>query len=274
MIFLILGSFHLASNNPDEKQKENILQKMFNTIDNLSCTTYKGIIKARIDGKIQTQRGDFKVVKTPFKFYYKQDYPQKGQEVLYVEGNNENKAIINTNSFPWVNVHLDPNCKLMRQDNHHSLYNAGFWYFNNVVKELVNSDRGVLKYDGTKSFNEKECFVYELCHKNYQLIKYKIKEGETLQSIAKKRNINDYMIVEINKNIDNLFDYKEGQEILIPNDYAKKLILYIDANTFVPVVIYIYDHLGLYEEINYVDVEINPMLKGNEFNPNYSEYNF
>ena len=36
------------------------------------------------------------------------------------------KAIINTNSFPWVNVKFSPTGKTMRKDQHHTILDSGF----------------------------------------------------------------------------------------------------------------------------------------------------
>lgn len=270
--FLILSS-SLYANNPKDDKDKSLLNKMFDKIEQMHSVKYHGYVNCRINGKLKTTTGEFKVVKSPFKFYFKQNEPECGQEVLFVEGSNQNKALVKTASFPRIKVSLDPQSKLMRNNNHHSIFNSGYWYFNDVLKYILSKEDGNYAYHGLKLFKNEMCHEIEISNPGYKLIKHKIKEGETLISIANAQKINDYMIVEFNEDIENLNDYKVGQEILIPNYYAKKMILYLNKE-YIPKAIYVYDHIGLYEELVFSNIEINPSLKSNEFSKNYVEYNF
>ena len=77
-----------------------------------------------------------KCAKNPFRIYIKQDFPQNGLEVLYTKGTNGGKAIINPNGFPWVNVKLHPYGDIMRNKQHHTIFQAGFEYFTNILEDL------------------------------------------------------------------------------------------------------------------------------------------
>lgn len=255
LTFIFVSGFLFAS-NPNESEI-NLLKKMFSKIDKMKSIEYYGTVNNRIEGNLQKTLGTFKINKQPFKFYYKQESPKKGQEVIYIEGKNNNKALVNTNSFPWMSVSLLPNSKLMRQNNHHSIFNAGFWYFNNVLKEMVFSDKCTVTAKGSVVYNGKDCIELELKHKNFELKHYTIKNGESIVSIAKERNINDFMIVELNKEIKNVNDFKVGQKIIIPNGYADKLTLLIDKETMLPVNVKVYDLEGLYEELSFDKVKFD-----------------
>jgi outer membrane lipoprotein-sorting protein len=82
------------------------------------------------------------------------------------------------------------------------------------------------------------------------------------------------MILEKNKTIDDYFDISIGQKIIIPNDYAPKMILYIDKKLNLPLVIEVHDDKGFYERYEYRKLELNPIITDEEFTTEYKDYNF
>ena len=82
------------------------------------------------------------------------------------------------------------------------------------------------------------------------------------------------MILEKNKKIDDYFDISIGQIIKIPNDYAPKMVLYIDKKLNLPLVIEVYDDKGFYERYEYRKLEFNPIITNEEFTPDFKEYGF
>ncbi len=225
------------------------------------------------------QKAYYKLIYEPFKVYYKQEYPVKGLEVLYVSGSNNNKALVNTNSFPWINISLNPYGNLIRENQHHTIFESGFDYMVSILKHLLN------KYD-TNALSMIESYELvnlngQICHKiilenqYFKYFSYTVKKGETINTIAKKFKINDYMIIEKNNNIDDFNDnINPGQVIKIPNDYAKKIIIYIEKQRIIPVVMKIYDDKGLYEYYEFSNIKINPEIKPGEFSREYAEYGF
>ena len=225
------------------------------------------------------QKAYYKLIYEPFKVYYKQEYPVKGLEVLYVSGSNNNKALVNTNSFPWINISLNPYGNLIRENQHHTIFESGFDYMVSILKHLLN------KYD-TNALSMIESYELvnlngQICHKiilenqYFKYFSYTVKKGETINTIAKKFKINDYMIIEKNNNIDDFNDnINPGQIIKIPNDYAKKIIIYIEKQRMIPVVMKIYDDKGLYEYYEFSNIKINPEIKPGEFSREYAEYGF
>src|SRR5690606_18453639 len=101
-----------------------------------------------------------------------------------------------------------------------------------------------------------------------------IKDGENITDLAYRLNISDFMILELNKNLVDYHSVKPGQQILIPNVYAKKTILYIDKKTFLPVVQIMHDQEGLYEQYEFSNLIINPKINDEEFKSDYDEYGF
>ena len=71
-----------------------------------------------------------------------------------------------------------------------------------------------------------------------------------------------------------LDDIKKGDIIKIPNDYSQKMILYIDKKTFFPVLIKVYDEVGLFEQYDYSNIVFNPVFASDDFLKSNKNYNF
>lgn len=79
-------------------------------------------------------RHEVRMQAEPSKVYMKMYEPDEGIEVLYVEGERNGKALVYPAGFPYVNVRLDPRGRLMRRDQHHTLFESGFRYMADIVR--------------------------------------------------------------------------------------------------------------------------------------------
>lgn len=253
----------------------DITREMFSSTKKIETLTYKMKKTERIDDTMVIQTSTVKLQRKPFKVYTRQLHPNDGLEVLYLEGSSS--ALINPNGFPWFNLKLDPQGDRMRKEQHHTIQDAGYDHFVSIVEHLFD------KYDEkiheltkveTATINQRPCWVVEFNNSNFKYIQYKVKNGESITSIANKFKLNGYMILEKNENIKNYNDVTPGQVITIPNDYSPRMILYIDKAIKVPVAMKVYDEKGLYEHYEYSDIKINPKLHPEEFTENYSGYGF
>jgi len=77
-----------------------------------------------------------------------------------------------------------------------------------------------------------------------------------------------------NKEIKNFGDVKPGQIIIIPNAYARKTVLYIDKNTYLPILQTMYDDIGLFEQYEFYNLQLNPKIAEEEFTKEYKGYHF
>ena len=82
------------------------------------------------------------------------------------------------------------------------------------------------------------------------------------------------MILERNKQLKDYDDVSTGEEIMIPTDYCKKMILYIEKERNIPMYFEIHDDLGLYEQYEFSNVAIDIPLKKNELTVQYADYGF
>ncbi len=146
----------------------------------------------------------------------------------------------------------------MRNNHHHTMHEAGFNYMVSLTKHLLKKHRDRLSKEislqGMEKIRNRDCYKILMNIDDFHYLTYKVKKGETLPIIAKKYMISDYMILEKNKEIKDYDDVKEGQQILIPSDYAKQIIFYLDKEQFVPIQISIYDDLGLYAEYSFENI--------------------
>ena len=203
----------------------------------------------------------------------------KGIELLWLEGKNKGKAYVKPNSFPYINLSLDPMGNLMRQDQHHTLNEMGYDYFSNIIEYSVNkmADKfdDTFKYMGEERINNRPCYKITIENKDFGYTDYTVGDNESITSIARKNYVSEYMIVEKNPKFNDYFDIlKKGQVIKIPTWYCKSVVMYIDQFYFLPISIKISDDRGLFEEYNYHFLQVNPEFEEGEFTRDYKDYKF
>jgi hypothetical protein len=274
-LFLVPGVL-FAGAPPDSDCK--ILQKVFEVNKSIRTASFTLLTKERIGTDFVQKKTDFKVAFTPFKVYLKQYYPNQGMEILYLDGENNGKALINRNAFAFSSIKLDPLGNAVRKGNHHSLFKAGFSFFVDVLENLYvkysNTNSANWHYQGIVLYGDKECHKITIDIPQFHFKNYTIKKGDNLENLSRKFKICDYLIVEHNPHIRSFDEIAPGMEILIPSDYAKQLIVYIDKVKLVPVGLKAYDDKGLFEEYSYINVSINPEFNLLDFDSSNKAYGF
>ena len=51
-------------------------------------------------------------------------------------------------------------------------------------------------------------------------------------------------------------------------------VIYIDKQTNLPLITRVYDDKGLFESYEYINLQLNPVIKDEEFSRKYKEYHF
>ncbi len=231
----------------------------------------------RVEGQMTEQVTEVKLSYNPFKVYTKQTAPKYGLELLYVEGTNNNMALINPNGFPWVNLNLDPYGSVMRKKQHHTIHESGYFHLVSILEFLFDKYKDKTKTMITDPvstvWNSTECWKIEFKNPNFGYRQYTVQENETILTIAQKYKLSEYMIMENNKRKDYNDVYK-GLVLTIPNDYSPNMIMYIDKKNNVPLMIQVKDDKGLFEQYEYSKVSINPTWSADEFSKNYKGYGF
>ena len=232
----------------------------------------------RIDDEYITESFRTKLSCEPFKVYSKKIEADKTPELLYKDGWNDNKALINPDGFPWFNLSFDPSNHFMRRGQHHTLRETGYRYAISVLKFLFEKynveDEGMSKYLPSETVNNVDCWLIQFDNKYYKTVNYTVKEGEDVVDIAKKLYLSEFKILEYNDDVDDYHDVSPGQVIKICNDYSPKMIMAIDKKRLIPISIKVYDENGLFEQYEYSNVVIESGFKEEEFSEEFAQYGF
>jgi outer membrane lipoprotein-sorting protein len=271
---LVAAFFCFLSVQLPAQNAAEVVDKMLSAISRIKTISYTTRVQERIDGKQDPGTNQVKLNVKPFKVYVK----VSSAEVLFVEGKNNNKALVKSNSLPYINLSLDPMGSTLRKSQHHTLYEVGFSYFGNIIQDAVKKAgddfENIFTLKGTIKWEDRDCFVILLENKDFKFIPYVVQPGEDLVSIARTRHLSEYMILERNREVKDYYSVKPGQEILIPTSYAYKTIVYVDKQHFLPVVQIVFDDRGIFERYEFTNIRLNPQFAPDEFNKDFKGYGF
>ncbi len=274
LIIVVLVAFRMAQ----EPSASQIVYEMFTKTKEIKSMIYTMQKKERINGEMQSQESTVKLNLNPFMMYLRQKAPKDGLEVLYKQGENDNKAVINTNGFPWMNVSLDPMGDVMRNNQHHTVYQSGYAHLMSILEHLILKYQKELEVIMVKKnsivWEGQDCWVIVFTNPHFHFYKHTMRAGESILGIATKEKLSEHMIMERNPTLKSFTDVKAGQVIELPNDYSSKLELYIEKNRMIPLVMKVYDNQGLYEYYEYNNVKLNPTFDSNDFNKDNPNYGF
>ncbi|WP_422360242.1 DUF1571 domain-containing protein [Reichenbachiella sp.] len=277
-LFLLFVNFFASAQLADSLSGYEIAKKMFDTSSQIESLTYTITKQERIDGKLTKQVSFTKMQKSPYKVYLRQSFPNDGMEVLYVKNENNDKALINPNGFPWLNLKLNPMDGIMRNDQHHTIFQSGFDHVVSILEFLcakyLNEIDEMVVYKGMVDQQERRGYKISFDNPYFEIIDYVIGDEETIEDVAEKYKLSAYMILECNPKIKDYEDVEAGQVIKIPNDYSPKLNLVIDAENFIPLKMEVIDGNGLYEQYEYSNVMINPTFTDQDFLSENESYGF
>lgn len=269
---IISSTLSIAQEKTTARQ---IINNMISAINNMQTITYDLDLSERINGKMTDAKSRVKLNVNPRKIYVY--IPKMGAELLWISNTNSGDALVNPNAFPFINLNLDPVGGLLRSGQHHTLHELGFSYFSKIIAGYVskagNNFDEFFSYLGDVTWDNRECYKIYIENPDFKYFTYTPQKGENLILIARKFNVSEHMLMEKN----GLKDYgtvKEGRQIIVPNSYAQKTILYIDKQNYLPIYQKIYDEKGLYESYEYHNVKYNTVISPEEFTKEYKGYNF
>ena len=274
---LVLASTMVAWRTISSGSMANaICQQTFASTKAIETIRYQMRKEERIADEMHVQISDIKLNRSPYQVYMKQLSPKKGLEVLYKE--NDDKAFVSPNGFPWVTLKMDPEGSTMLKNQHHTVKDAGFDLVISILEHLFK------KYDSELdqmlsmapdvTFDNQECHRIIFTNNHFGYKKYQVKANEDILSIAKKNKLCSYLILEKNPQVDHYYDVDEGDEILIPSDYSPKMELLIDKVRLIPLSIKVYDDEGLFENYQYTNVHLDADLTPDDFSHDNADYGF
>lgn len=258
--------------------KDEMVSKLINAMDNIKSLTFNLKKQERLKGKMVPGEQQVKMTVNPFKVYIKVAVPDKDAEVLYVQGQRDGKTLVNPAKFPYINLNLDPYGDILRTGQHHTIFELGFKYMSGIVKDSYkrfgNKIDDYVLLEGEVTWRGRQCYKAIIDNKDFAYVDYTVKNGEDILDIAKKHFVSEYMILEMNKGVNDYDDVKAGQTIKIPNTYCRKIVFYIDKENFLPIYQKLWDDKGLFAEYEYFNVKVNPSISDAEFTPDYKGYGF
>ena len=248
---------------------------MIKSIDTINTLEYEFHAKELIKGEILYTHSIVKLQKEPLCVYNYIIAPDKGVEVLFVRQNK--LALVNPNGFPFINLKLDPYGKLIRKNQHHTLYDTGFDNVKNIVLSVIellrkSPEKYILNL-GVKKINNTECQGLKVVNPDFSFSEYIVQKGENVELIAKKFNLSSYLILQEN-NLSFYNDIALGDKILIPNSYGEQFEIWIDLQSSLPIVQKVFINNKLFEHYEFKNIIINPDFSIDEFKKSNIEYNF
>ena len=276
-LFIVLSSGFIEKTTaptPVEMTARVLVDQLLKSIENTKTLRYNLKLSERIEGKMLNTESSVKLQISPRKLYLY----LKGPELLWVQGQNNGNALVNPSSFPYFNLNLNPYGSLMRKNQHHTIHEMGYEYFANVLRNTIKKAGDKFeKYficTGEEIWDGRPCYKLVINYPEFAFNNYTVQKAEDLISISRKLFVSEYMILENNPYVKDYNDVKQGQQIKVPNAYAKLTTMMIDKQFFLPINNKILDDKGLYESYEYHNLQANPKIADEEFTRYFKEYNF
>jgi hypothetical protein len=275
-LFLLFFPALLFSQVSAEKK---LLSQMLTACDQFQGAKYfNSITERKKNGETNKKELSVKIKAHPVQIYVYCLKPDSGAEVLWRSGELNNQALIHPNKFPYVNLKMELYNSLLRKDDHHTLRELGFDYIGSMIGHYRNklgvkfysylSIKDTIQWEGRRLIR----LVFD--YTDFAYLPYTVKEGENASTIGIQNYVNEYMIVCANEKVKDFHDVKEGQQIVIPNCFGKKVIFGIDSETMLPLLQEVYDEKGLFEKYELKGFQFNPKFEADEFTPDFKGYHF
>lgn len=266
----ILSIFLLSSfTHKDTQILDSIFQEIDIHMSKIKTLQFKLKRTERIEGELISVENYIRFQAQPFKSMIEFLGESEGDFLLYVPSEYEGKAVFIPGGFPYVNVNLSPQSSLMRKTSHYTVEEIGVQFIVDQIKGNYLKWKEYFHYRG-KFFGENGHYhLIEGVLDKLEYFEYEVKPGETLGDIGKKFYVSEYMLMEINDNVDALDDDMEGQIINIPNCYANRIVMHVNEATLFPEMILIEDSSGIFEKYEYREIKINEQIDPNFFNEEY-----
>lgn len=203
--------------------------------------------------------------------------PNAGTEIIFNKSKYGSDCVVNAGKL-IPNLNLNPFGRILRKDQHHTIYESGFKYSVDLLRS-VNAKLGndaFNKFATVESdilYSGRKCFRMTMEDINFKYEKYTVKSGETMYSIAATKKVSEFLIAARNKFSSYDVDI-EGRTIEIPSSFAKKAIIYIDKETYHPLGIEMQDEVGIFEKYEFSNVTYDAKYAANEFTKDCSTYGF
>lgn len=275
LVFINATTTVLFAQVNKETNPKQVIETMLKNIDNLR--SLKSCMETTERNNDELAKGFPCVKLNYYPRYIYMKLKDNGVEFLWKDGWNGNKALANPNGFPFINSNVDPNSNYMREGHHHTIHERGFKYLAELIrfsqKKLEDKFYDHVQLKGSIAYDDKDCYLVNINYDDYAYTTYTSTGKENLIQIARKLNVPEHWVKEKNK-LKGYGVVAKDIELVVPNNYGKKIVLYIDKKTFMPIYQRVEDDKGLYEQYEYVDCEINVRFMDSDFDEYNEQYGF
>ncbi len=275
-IFIFWVTYSFSQSHKEHLKEFKIVIDMMDSVKKIETIKFNMKAIERNESGYSVANSKIKIQTLPKKLYLINT--EKKLEVLYNEGQLNNKCLVKPHVFPYFTLTLEPRGNLMRKNQHFTIHEIGFEFTVKTIAIALSKEKEQigkhLTLVGKAEKNKMNCYLLIYENNTFSYNDYKVLQKETVTSIAAKLSVNDYMIRTKNKLYNDFGYLKVGSVIKTPNFYCKKAIFYVDEKTMLPISMSIYDEVGLFESYDYNDIEINKPIPAIEFLKDYKLYHF
>lgn len=241
---------------------------MKNRWEQVENVSYLSVKDERSYGKMNHSEVEFRVKKTPYKAVLRLNNDGDRPYVLYDTEKSVTKALYIPDGFPYKNLWLDIHGDVFRGDNHYTVTNGGFEFIFDILERELSRNP---EYFQCKTNTRSGRFVMEANVPNFRYVPYTARNGETVLRIADKLGVSAYLILERNSAVDGFLDDCTGLTLMVPNQFARRVVVEISPELRLPVYIEVYDDKGLLERFQYKDIRVNTPMSEDLFTEDYIE---
>lgn len=281
VLLVAVACLNFSSTKAPDSQTRIVVNKMLAAISAHKGSAFNMRSEERIIG-MKGLRGGYiqnKINVSPKKIYLKMiEDPNKGTEILYVDGQNSGKAVVNPGKM-LPTLKLNPFSSLLTKDQHHTILSSGFSIIAKIVQQGAKraDEQGkfdeVFKLAGDVTWNGRNCYKLVIEDPTWGYTTYKAQKGENMYNIALKLLIPEYSMVE-SSGVKNFEEDLGGKTLRIPTSYAKRTVMYIDKENNFPIYQEVSDDKGLFERYSFYNLVVNPAFKADEFTEKFDGYDF
>lgn len=241
---------------------EDILGRMHASIDDMQAHTYRLMAEERRLGDVY-HRGEMKIAvqQKPLNIKLEILKPNEGAVVEYHAGKDKDEAVVTPKKWlPAVKFKRNIHGTLLRPG-HYGINETSLTHIDEIIARIEEgfTQRGIsekgIRYWGSLQVNGVLCHKIELMDHDYRIVDYTVKHKDDVLKIASRQMVNPYKIRELNPEIKTYFDLTPGQVIQIPSSFARRCIIYVDVQEFLPRKLEIFDEKGWFERYSFYDIQ-------------------
>lgn len=257
VIFVVTGFKISTQNKTNAEHTKNWVNNILIASKKVNTISYKIENCERINGELKCGSQNVIMQKSPFKCRISFLTPKKGDQVLYNE-NSSNEATYIPIGFPYINLSLDPMGDMMRENNHHTIFELGYTFFADIIGYYYRIKPEFFSVIEVNSARIKLTSQIS----DFKYIKYVSTKSESVRDLAKRKMISEHHIYEKNNEKRNL---KKGESIYITTNYYKKIEIEVSRITHLPNKITVYDDKGVFENYTFSNVNMSPVINSKTF---------